>query len=166
MDRAHLFIATAAAASMVVTAASGATAAAQQPAAAPAPKVTLTGCVERADQIVDRANLGTSVDSQSFVLIKNDAQPANAAAGTAGAGSIGAPAAQDVRTIYWLRGSHDFNAHVGHQVEIVGRLEHRGPAAVGTSGVNNAPSAQTPSAATPEPMAVDSIKMVSPTCRR
>jgi prophage DNA circulation protein len=35
-------------------------------------KITLVGCVERADQVLAREDLGTTVDSLSFVLIKAD----------------------------------------------------------------------------------------------
>ena len=39
-------------------------------ASAAAGKITVVGCVERADQVLSRASLGTTVDSLSFVLMK------------------------------------------------------------------------------------------------
>lgn len=127
---------------------------------APAPsangqKVTVTGCVERADQVIG-GNLGTTLDSLTFVLIKAEdgkaedrpARPPNAPS-------------SDFDKSYRLDVDVDtINAHVGHRVEIVGIL----PSAaenipVGTSGT-------TPGGGPPPLLKVESVKMLSSTCSR
>jgi hypothetical protein len=170
MNTARLFVTTAAAVALAVGGAA-AQAPTQQRSGA-AEKITVTGCVERADQVVDRANLGTTVDSQTFILIKAGSESGAAGAagtagaapsGAAGAGAAGATAAKDIGPMYWLSGKQDFNAHVGHKVEVAGTTERPAPGAVGTSGSTNQ---TTQSVAAPQAIAVESIKMVSSTCPR
>jgi len=109
-------------------------------------KITIAGCLERADQMAADGTLGTTLDSLSFVLI-------NVPAPTATSGKAGGPAS----TVkgYRLDGTVDMlNPHVGHKVEIAGRVNEE--------GVNNA-------VATPingPKVKVESIKMLAETCAR
>jgi hypothetical protein len=122
--------------------------------AAPTAKATtVTGCVERADQLTPGGTETTTVDSQHFVLIR--AQPSSekapaAATPTATAGSLG--------PMYRLIvDAQKLNAHVGHKVEITGTVE---PAA------GAPPKSTDPSPATSPSLTVQSIKMLSETCGR
>jgi hypothetical protein len=125
---------------------------------APAPsasgqKVTVTGCVERADQVIAGPTLGTTLDSLTFVLMK--AEEGKAEDRPANAPSTGFDKSYrldvDVDTI---------NAHVGHRVEIVGVVPSAAEnVPVGTSGT-------TPSGAPPPLLKVESVKMLSSTCSR
>src|SRR5437773_10865842 len=63
--------------------------------------VTLTGCVERADQVAGNATLTTTVDSLSFMLIKATKGTAAEARPT---GTTGAPANTEAGGMYWLNG--------------------------------------------------------------
>lgn len=120
------------------------TATAQRPSANQ--KVTLVGCVERADQVLAREDLGTTVDSLSFVLIKADE------AGKA------KPSAQAEGKTYRLNAATDtLNPHVGHKVEIAGVMTP-----VGTAGSNGGVSG----VGVPPMVRVESVKMIAPTCAR
>ena len=127
---------------------------------APAPpanseKVTVTGCVERADQVIAGNAVGTTVDSLTFVLMKAEegkaedrpARPSNAPA-TAFDKSYRLDV--DVDTI---------NPHVGHRVEIVGIVPSAAQVPVGTSGTAQG-------GAPPPLLKVESVKMLSSTCSR
>lgn len=119
--------------------------------------ITLTGCVERADQMTGAVTVGTTVDSMSFVLI-------HAAKGTAAdqrpAGTSGA-AADAKGSIYRLDADvSKLNPHVGHKVEVTGTLD---PATATPSAAN---AAAPPSAETAPRLKVDQVKMVSETCNR
>jgi hypothetical protein len=129
---------------------------AQQPQPASPQKTTITGCVERADQVISRETLGTSVDSQTFVLVKTDASAKTPAASRAPVGTAGTaaePAAQ--QTIVRLEGADDsLNTHVGHMVEVTGQLT---------------PAAQQPSVANPTlggSVKVDSVRVLAETCKQ
>jgi hypothetical protein len=118
-------------------------------------KVTVTGCVERADQVMARNTLGTTLDSLTFVLVK-------AEEGKADDPPVRPPNAptSDVDKSYRLDVDVDtINAHVGHRVEIVGVMPSAAEnVPVGTSG--------TPSGAPPPLLKVESVKMLSSTCSR
>lgn len=128
-------------------------------ASAPAPqKITVTGCVERADQVTPTGStLGTTVDSLDFVLLKaKDGQAASSPAGTSGSTATEA-AAPPAAPMFRLNGAvGTLNAHVGHKVEITGETSNRARTTVapGQSG------AEAPT------LKVDSIKMIAPTCAR
>ena len=111
-------------------------------------KITITGCVERADQMASAgaSTLGTTVDSLSFVLVD---MPASGTAGTSGVkGSStdkGYRLDADVAKL---------NPHVGHKVEISGYVDE--PAATnGAASSVNGPKVK-----------VESIKMIAETCGR
>jgi hypothetical protein len=109
-------------------------------------KITITGCVERADQVAGAAStLGTTVDSLSFVLLT----PPSGTAGTSGTKNAGSDKG------YRLDGDvKKLNPHVGHKVEISGFVDE--PAATGgTAAAANGPKVK-----------VESIKMLAETCGR
>jgi hypothetical protein len=113
-------------------------------------KITISGCVERADQVASSAAVGTTVDSLSFVLINTPPQ----AAGTSGvAGSPRRDASMDKG--YRLDAEvGKLNPHVGHKVEIAGTVVE--PATTtGAASSANGPKVK-----------VESIKMLSETCAR
>lgn len=107
-------------------------------------KITITGCVERADQVASpAATLGTTVDSLTFVL----RTPPPETAGTSGT----RPAADKG---YRLDGDvAKLNPHVGHKVEITGLVTEA--AATGATSSAEGPKVK-----------VESIRMLSETCAR
>jgi len=122
--------------------------------APPSRAMTVTGCVERADQVSGAVTAGTTVDSLSFVLIK-------ATKGTATdsrmVGTGGSPASTETGSMYRLDADvATLNPHVGHKVEVTGTLISA-PAAASTESV---------SAASAPKMKVDRVKIVSETCGR
>jgi hypothetical protein len=126
-----------------------ATAPQQQTTTSKAPeKITITGCVERADQLAAPGAIGTTTDSMHFVLINIP----NGPVGTSGAKPGGAPSMDKG---YRLDGDLEtLNPHVGHKVEIAGFVEE--PAATnGTATSVNGPMVK-----------VQSIKMLAETCGR
>ena len=128
-------------------------------------RVTVTGCLERSEQInAAGAPVGTPVDRLDFVLIKATDGPAATSTG-AGASASGSTAAGTsgvaVVPMYRLEASADkLNPHVGHRVEIVGIREAAAP-----SGAPAADPAN-PTAATAPRLQVESVKMLSETCGR
>jgi len=113
-------------------------------------KITISGCVERADQVPPTTTPATTVDSLSFVLI-------NAAPQTTGtSGSAGAARSEaSMDKGYRLDGDvGKLNPHVGHKVEIAGTVVE--PATTnGAASSANGPKVK-----------VESIKMLSETCAR
>jgi hypothetical protein len=107
-------------------------------------KITITGCVERADQMASAATLGTTVDSLSFVLIN---VPTPEAVGTSGGKGTEKGYRLDADTA-------KLNPHVGHKVEISGFVEE--PATTnGAAASANGPKVK-----------VETIKMIAETCGR
>ena len=124
-------------------------------ASAAAGKITVVGCVERADQVLSRASLGTTVDSLSFVLMKAEEGKASE--------QPQPPAVQQSEgKTYRLEGDADtIKRHVGHRVEITALKSPDSP--VGTSGRADAE----PSSVAPPPvLKVESVKLLSSTCGR
>ena len=118
-------------------------------------KVTISGCVERADQVATPASAGTTVDSLSFVLINTPPQQVGTTGST---GAANRETSMDKG--YRLDAEvGKLNPHVGHKVEIAGTVVE--PAM--TSGAASAANA---SAANGPKVKVDSIKMLSETCAR
>jgi hypothetical protein len=109
-------------------------------------KITIAGCIERADQMAAEATVGTTLDSLSFVLI-------NVPAPTGTSGKSG-DSASTVKG-YRLDGTVDMlNPHVGHKVEITGRVDEPG-ITNGVASPVNGPKVK-----------VESIKMLAETCAR
>jgi hypothetical protein len=127
--------------------------------AAAGKQVTMIGCVERADQVLDTSTTGATVSSLDFVLIKaSNASSASGVAGTTGtASTAGAATTPAVGPIYELKAeTGKLNPHVGQKVEVSGRLQNT--AAASASG----DPAKTPAGA----IAVDSVRMIASTCPR
>ena len=117
-------------------------------------RVTVSGCVERADQVTPN-DTTTTVDSLSFVLIKPMAEKATATTGTATADAARANTNSDPR-LYRLDGTVDqLNPHVGQKVEIVGSVAEAPTEPKGTISPANVPR-----------LKVESVKMLSATCPR
>jgi hypothetical protein len=118
-------------------------------------EITVTGCVERADQMAAATTAGTAVDSLTFMLIHAEKGTADEvkAAGTSGA-------KDDARgTSYRLDADvPTLNPHVGHKVEVTGTLD--APAAPAAKSV------EPPGPASAPRLKVDHVKMVSETCAR
>ena len=112
-------------------------------------KITITGCVERADQMssAGASSLGTTVDSLSFVLVD---MPASGTAGTSGV-----KGSSSTDKGYRLDAdAAKLNPHVGHKVEISGYVDE--PAATnGAANSVNGPKVK-----------VETIKMIAETCGR
>jgi hypothetical protein len=115
--------------------------------------VTVTGCVERADQLAGNVTTGTTVDSLSFVLIK---ATLGTAADAPPVGTASASPKPDIGSMYRLDAKvATLNPHVGHRVEVSGVLDPAPTSAAASSDVT---------AATAPQLHVDSVKMVSQTC--
>jgi hypothetical protein len=114
-------------------------------------RVTVSGCVERADQMQSAAAT-TTVDSLSFVLIK---PTAGKPIGTSGAVDVGSDAANSDRMYRLDAPIEQLNPHVGHKVEITGTVVDSATAPAGAGSSTNAPR-----------LKVDSVKMLDPTCPR
>jgi hypothetical protein len=122
-----------------------------QRATAAADRVTVTGCVERADQMQQPSTTGTTVDSLSFVLVKakdtNNEPPT--ATGTTGATRTAGATESDPRLYRLDAAVEKLNPHVGHKVEITGTV-----------------SGATADVGTPAKLKVEEVKMISSTCQR
>jgi hypothetical protein len=110
-------------------------------------KITITGCVERADQVAAPSTIGTTTDSLHFVLINTPAP----VVGTSGS----KPTPPSMDKGYRLDGDVEkLNPHVGHKVEITGSVTEPAPTNASATSANG-------------PMVkVQSIKMLSETCGR
>ena len=108
-------------------------------------KITITGCVDRADQMASAGTVGTTVDSQSFVLIT--VPPASGVAGTSGTKGSDKGYRLDADTA-------KLNPHVGHKVEITGVVDEAASTNA-AAGSANGPKVK-----------VDTIKMIAETCGR
>lgn len=130
------------------------TPASQTSATAPG-EITVTGCVERADQVAGSATAAATVDSLTFMLIHAQKGTATEAQPTATSGTKG-----DVKgSSYRLDADvSTLNPHVGHKVEVTGTL-----------AAPTMPSSSTAEPASPSNaprLKVDHVKMVSETCAR
>jgi hypothetical protein len=136
-------------------------------------KVTLTGCVERADQVASSGASATTVDSLSFVLMHASkdgaAESRSEAVGTSGTASTPASGAASTPAtgaasaakgdMYRLDADvAKLNPHVGHKVEVTGVLDS---AAAGAAAATDPPSREN----APR-MKVESVKMLAETCAR
>jgi len=146
---------------------------AARPQAQAAP-MTLTGCIERADQVAPAPvspAAGSTVDSQMFVLIKAES-PVSALPGAVGTTGTAATAGTSAPagSTYRLDGDlAKIAPHVGHRVEITGSFEQpTGTTIVGaTPDPNNPGAVANPLAASVAPrLRVDSIKMIADLCPR
>ena len=117
----------------------------------PTSRVTVSGCVERADQLAGNAAT-TTVDSLSFVLVKPKPETPT---GTSGSVTADATTLASDR-LYRLDGPvEELNPHVGHKVEVSGTIAEAPTAPAGASSSTNAPR-----------LKVESVKMLDVTCRR
>jgi hypothetical protein len=122
------------------------------------PKITLTGCVERADQMNATGTATTTVDSLSFVLIHaTRGTAADAPKGTTGTSSR-TPAVDQGRTYRLDGATSKLNPHVGHKVEVTGALD--------PSAADSAASGDPSSPSSAPRLTVDTIKMLAETCAR
>ncbi|HEY7170834.1 MAG TPA: hypothetical protein VH417_08300 [Vicinamibacterales bacterium] len=121
-------------------------------------RVTLVGCIERADQLTPVATTAETADSQSFVLMKADAAGATASERAAAVGTSGG-----VGPMYRLVGkTSELNTHVGQKVEVTGTRE----ASDAANAAAQAANATNPTAANAPRLRVESVKMVAETCPR
>jgi hypothetical protein len=117
-------------------------------------EITITGCVERADQVSAAVTAGTTVDSLSFVLIK---ATRGTGADARAAGTSGTQASTEKDSMYRLDAEvSKLNAHVGHKVEVTGTL---------VGAIDSTTKSADPSASAPR-LKVDRVKMLSETCGR
>ena len=139
------------------------------PSQAPSSHVVMTGCVERADQLIPAGGtpVASTVDSLDFVLTHaeladNPHRVTPAPTGTSGAAGRAAPKDNGIGSMYKLDGRVDtLNPHVGHHVEITGMRE-----ASATEATPPSANAVNPSAANAPVIKVESVKMLGETCAR
>ena len=132
------------------------------PRASDAAKITLTGCVERADQVASAgATAAGTADSLSFMLIhasKDGATPRSESVGTTGTAGAAAGEAKEAKgETYRLDADvAKLNPHVGHKVEVTGVVDSTGAAPAGDAASrDSAPRVK-----------VESVKMLAETCAR
>lgn len=142
----------------------GSTAAQSSPAthdaagATPAGPVTISGCVERADQLIQSSanTLGTGVGSQDFALIKATGPGIDQKSPVGTSGSSATKGAASIGSVFLLDGKDEMlNPHVGHEVEIVGTRVASSHVDTGTAVPARAPL-----------LRVQSVKMIARTCSR
>jgi hypothetical protein len=118
--------------------------------------ITVTGCVDRADQH-SAAGATTTVDSLSFVLTHASRDGKAAASAPAPAATNDAKA--ESGSTYRLDGAiATLNPQVGHKVQVTGTIE---ASTAGTSG-----STDPASPANAPRLKVESVKMLAETCAR
>jgi hypothetical protein len=121
-----------------------------------AKKITVTGCVGKAQQGATgtAGSTGAAASAKEAKFVLSDASMGSSAAtGTAGAA---APSATAIASEYKLDGDDaKLTPHVGHKVEITGTVEE-------AKGAMQPPAA---SAANAPTLKVDNVKMVSPSCK-
>lgn len=133
---------------------------ATQTSSAAGEKITLRGCVERADQLGGAATTAqaTDPDSMSFVLIHAERGSA-ASSRPQPVGTSGSANDTMKGDTYRLDGAvPTLNPHVGHAVEVTGIVAAAAPSTRPDDA--NAPLASAPQ------VKVDEIRMVSETCPR
>jgi hypothetical protein len=129
-----------------------------------AERMTVTGCVERADQVTQSGTFGATIDSLDFVLLEPKADSSAPQGSRVPTGTSGGTARPEANTtvapkMYRLDGEVEtLNAHVGHQVEIRGRLLAADPAP--------ATQAPTDSIASAPTLKVEAVRMLAATCPR
>jgi hypothetical protein len=127
---------------------------------AAADRVTVTGCIERADQMANTtaASSPGDPDSLQYVLVRPIAEQSSSAATPAPTGTTG-----ESRVMYRLSGDQQkLNPHVGHKVEIVGMPT---PMSAGNGATNAAAGASAPMPAGPAPgLTVENVRMLDATC--
>jgi hypothetical protein len=134
------------------------------PAPMPSSQVVMSGCVERADQLMPAGGgpVANTADSLEFVLTHAELADSPHPVTPAPTGTSGAVKDNGIGSMYKLDGRIDtINPHVGHHVEITGTRE---PSA--TEARPPSANAVNPSAANAPTIKVDSIKMLGETCAR
>jgi len=118
-------------------------------------EVTITGCVERADQMAANSTAAATVDSLTFMLIHAEAGTADETRPTGTSGTTAVARGNS----YKLEGDvAALNPHVGHKVEITGTI------AAPTAPTSDSVEPASPAAASR--LKVDHIKMIADTCGR
>lgn len=123
--------------------------------------VTVTGCLKAGDQP------GTFVLSNAKWDDKKGATPATPATPPSGAatGTAGSPAGMADTIKLSASGSTKLSEHVGHTIQVTGKIDSSRPSTTGTSGTGAGAGAGASSASRPQQtLNVDSVKMVSSTC--
>ena len=122
--------------------------------------ITVTGCIERADQMANAATPTPAGDPDSlqYVLVRPIAEQSSSGATPAPTGTTG-----ESRVMYRLSGDQQkLNPHVGHKVEIVGTAT---PMSAGNGASNAATGASAPMPAGPAPgLSVENVRMLDATC--
>jgi hypothetical protein len=117
--------------------------------------VTVTGCLKA----------GSTAGTYELTNAKMGSGSGTSATGTSGAagasGAASASAGQTIRLMGDPSGAK-LSDHVGHTVQVTGKMAASGSSATGTSGTGTSGTAG--SAAAAKTLDVDSVKMVSSTC--
>jgi hypothetical protein len=123
---------------------------------AAAKKITVTGCVAKAQQAATGTSgaTGAAATAKEAKFVLSDASMSSTAA--TGAPEAGAPPATAIASEYKLDADDaKLTPHVGHKVEITGSVqEPKGPTQPPAASAANAPT-----------LKVDNLKMVSPSCK-
>jgi hypothetical protein len=118
-------------------------------------EITLTGCVERADQMAGSTTAVTNVDSLTFMLIHAEK---GTAAEVQPTGTSGTKEDAKGRSYRLDADVATLNPHVGHKVEVTGTID--------AATAPAAESAEPLSAANAPRLKIAHVKMVSETCAR
>ena len=118
-------------------------------------EITVTGCVERADQMATSSTAAATVDSLTFMLIHAENGTADRVEPTGTSGTKDGVTGKMYRLDAQLA---TLNPHVGHKVEVTGTLE--APTAPTSDSVEPQSASNAPR------LKVDHVKLVSETCGR
>lgn len=121
---------------------------------AAAKKITVTGCVGKAQQAPTGTAGAAGAAAKETAFVLSDA--AMSSKETTGAAGAAAPSATAIASEYKLDGADaKLTPHVGHKVEITGTVAE-------SKGATQPPAA---SAANAPTLKVDDLKMVAPSCK-
>jgi hypothetical protein len=130
-------------------------------------KITVTGCVQRADQTATGTSgtVGATGDAGTRFILSNATRKAGAmsATGTSGTSTPNSATPNSAGSYRLDAEDSKISSHVGHKVEITGTLESASMSNSAASS-GSAPAAGQPGANAPR-LKVDSVNMVSMTCQ-
>ncbi|HEV3140979.1 MAG TPA: hypothetical protein VGY57_10705 [Vicinamibacterales bacterium] len=116
------------------------------------PRLTLTGCVEHADEVKRPIASDTTLDSLMFVLIR--ALPSTSSPSAAARAVVGTSGTMP-RTYRLDASVETLGTHVGQQVEVTGVLAETPTSPAGAGSTANLPR-----------LLVERVKVIEPACPR
>jgi hypothetical protein len=168
------FVAFACAAAVELAAQTGGSATSQTRAPSSSDKITVTGCIQAADQATagTTGSTGTSTSSAmseksgKYILTNaksGSSSSATGTSGTSGAASPASSASSSTASTYRLDGDDSkLSPHVGHKVEVTGSLESSSTS--GSTGSSSYSSSSSSASSSSPKLKVESVRMIGPSC--